>query len=167
MLSEIYFIDIKALAEKLHAGKVSEKVALWHFILQAVLLGSGLAIPIQLSNGNEDTNLLLEISTFLSMAIIQAFGYSSLYNSNLKVDGKDFFLRYAALSLPASIHLLAISMVFAVFFGFAISQIEASKFGDAADAALATTVTSAFTILYFYLVNNGFKYMLKASTGSA
>lgn len=58
MFKDLYLINTKALARKLANNEISEEVALWHFMVQAVLLGGFMILPVGVACGDQDESSL-------------------------------------------------------------------------------------------------------------
>lgn len=109
-LSDIYFLDAKSLALELRNGTFSEHRAVKQAIVQAIVSGgasSGL-LQVGASEGPAWSLgvLSLKVLAFSVSGLIAYFGMWLTYQVNRKGDGKDYFLRFAALSLPISVKLI-------------------------------------------------------------
>lgn len=120
-MKEVYFYNAAALAEELKEGKVSELRAVKHMAIVLMLGGLGLGFPINIQYGEETISLLnrsVSYSFVLVCAIITYYGVWWTHQVNSKGDSKDYFLRFAALSLPVGVQVtvffIAIGVVFTV-----------------------------------------------------
>ncbi len=108
--NDIYFLDAKSLALELRNGTFSEHRALKHMIAQLIVTGGASSGIFQAgASGGPAWSLgalSLKLSAFVVSGLIAYFGMWLTYQANGKGDGKDYFLRFAALSLPISLKLL-------------------------------------------------------------
>lgn len=108
-LREIYFFKANALAREIRQGNISEVLALNHFIVGIILSGIGYEVPLSVDFGRADLPTFVpfvEVIAFILVAIITYYGSWLAYQANRKGDGNDFFMRYAALSLPIGLQLV-------------------------------------------------------------
>jgi len=107
-LQDIYFINATALATDIRNGAVSENRAVKHLIASLVLGGTGFTIPISVEAVETTTsnyNVVSLVLSFIIIGVITYYGVWLTQQVNSKGDGKDFFMRFAALSLPIGIQL--------------------------------------------------------------
>jgi len=119
-LQDIYFYNARALAAELSNGSVTEYRAVKHMIAAIILGGVGFEIPISVSPEETNTSILqfgLYIVLFIITAVISYYGVWLTYQVNKKGDGKDYFLRFSALTLPVGIQLLVLFL----WVGFALA----------------------------------------------
>lgn len=154
-LKDIYFYNAKALANELRDGSVSEYRAVKHMIATVVLGGIGFEIPITADVANSESSfihLLAFLLFFIITAIISYYGSWLTYQVNRKGDGKDYFMRFTALSLPVGIQLL----VTFVWVGLALGALSAaliSAFDGAGIIAMSILFYLAgmvFVALFFF-----------------
>lgn len=108
MLKDIYFLDVKKLTEELQKGSFSEVRTLKHLIVTAVLGGIAFEYPVYIDFSESEVSLwqgVIGLLTFILSAVITYYGLWLTYQTNQKGDGKDFFLRLAALMLPIGLRL--------------------------------------------------------------
>jgi hypothetical protein len=117
MFRDIYFLNSRVLSERLHSNDISELIAFKHLLVYSILFSSRITIPMSISlSTNQSRSLWLQILSFMLFASIQFWGMNMLYKTNQKGDGKAFFLRWAALSLPVGIQVFAICLIIYGFF---------------------------------------------------
>ena len=118
MFKDIHFFKAKALARKLARNEVSEILALWHFMLQAIILGTTITFTLSIECGEQEGySMLIALLGFTISGVITYWGLSSLFKVNSNIDGENFFIRYAALSLPSGMQVFIVMLVLAAFFG--------------------------------------------------
>ena len=124
-LKDIYFYNARALAKELRGGSVSEYRAVKHMIATIVLAGIGFEIPITADIADSESgaiHFLFFIIFFIITAIISYYGSWLTYQVNCKGDGKDYFMRFTALSLPVGIQLV----VTFIWVGLALGAVSAA-----------------------------------------
>jgi len=110
-LSDIYFYNALGLANELKNRTVSEAQALKHLIASLIVGGVGFDVPIEVEFQKTTSGLggvIAYISLFIITGVISYYGTWLTYQVNSKGDGKEFFLRFAALTLPVGIQLVVI-----------------------------------------------------------
>ena len=110
-LQDIYFYNARALAAELRNGSVTEYRAVKHMIAAIILGGVGFEIPISASPVETNSSIFQFVSYivfFIITAIISYYGVWLTYQVNIKGDNKDYFLRFAVLTLPVGIQLLVL-----------------------------------------------------------
>jgi hypothetical protein len=118
MLKDIYFFNAKELARKLAQNEISEKLALWHFMVQAIVLGTAITFTLSIECGEQENySTLIALLGFATSGFITYWGLSSLFKVNSNIDGENFFIRYAALSLPSGMQVFIVMLVLAAVFG--------------------------------------------------
>lgn len=119
---KIYFWDANELSRKLSKGLVKDDDALKHLIAYLVITGTYFSIPnIDIENVGGMDVVLVSLVSRVFESLLCIFGFMKLYKTNSSADGKQFFLRIAALSLPVSIRIyVTLFMVFAIS-GLALS----------------------------------------------
>ena len=108
-LKDIYFYNARALAKELRDGSVTEYRAVKHMVATIVLSGIGFEIPITAEVSDSSSGVghfIAFIIFFIITAIISYYGTWLTYQTNHKGDGKDYFMRFTALSLPVGIQLV-------------------------------------------------------------
>lgn len=117
-LSDIYFLNAKALAIELRASELSEHRAVKHLVVATILAGIGFEMPILVGYSESS----LEANQFpahlfgavVITGIISYYGVWSTYHINAKGDGKDYFLRFSSLTLPVGIQLVVSFLIIGV-----------------------------------------------------
>ena len=108
--SDMYLLDAKSLALELRNGTFSEHRAVKQAIAQLIVSGGASSGILQAGVSGEPALsmgvLSLKVLAFVVSGLIVYFGMWLTYQVNRKGDGKDFFLRFAALSLPISTKLI-------------------------------------------------------------
>lgn len=118
MIQELYFLNSRELSENLHQEEITEDLAFKHLLVYSILFASYIAIPVIVTCSQSDSfSIWYQILNFLSFAAIQYWGMNLLYQTNKQGDGKSFFLRWAALSLPVGIQVWAIGLILGVVYG--------------------------------------------------
>jgi len=158
-LKDIYFYNAARLANDLKNGVISEYRAVKHLIATMVIGGIGFEIPISVAPSESYTSLArfaIYIVMFIITGIISYYGVWLTYQVNNKGDGKDFFLRFAALTLPIGIQLLVLFL----WVGLALAVLGFS-FGSLLGVAgwyvifFITFLTAiAFTAMFFIRMRN-------------
>ena len=124
MLKDIHFFNAKALARKLARNEVTEILALWHFMIQAIILGATLTLTLNVQCGEqEESSIPVELIGFMISGFITYWGLSSLFKVNSSIDSGDFFIRYAALSLPSGMQVFIIMLILFAIYGLAAGSI--------------------------------------------
>ena len=102
MLKNIYFLNHTELSSKLSNMDISDYLALKHFIIFIIVFSSAYVFPLlTVPEGNSET--ISSAITFISIAVINYYGITWIFQINNKGDKKDFFKRFSCLSLPVSI----------------------------------------------------------------
>ncbi len=108
-LADIYFFNAMGLATDLRNGLVSETRAIKHLIASIILGGVGFEVPISIEF-HESASGVGQITGYVLMFIITGvisyYGVWLTHQVNRKGDGKEYFLRFAALTLPVGIQLV-------------------------------------------------------------
>ena len=143
-LRDIYFYNARALATELRDGSISEHRAVKHMIAAIIIGGIGFEIPITVTPEETNTGIFQFISFILMFVITGVISYYGVWLTqqvNNKGDGKDYFLRFAVLTLPVGVQLLILFL----WVGLAIAVLS---------FALLSTLGAAgviLTFLIFYL----------------
>lgn len=125
MLKELHFLKSSELSEKLHRGEISDELAFKHLLAYSVLFASYIYVPVVVTcSDGKDSWFWHQLLHFLVSAGVQYWGMKLLYQTNSQGDGKDFFLRWAALSLPVGIQVLIIGVILGAVYG-AVASITA------------------------------------------
>ena len=138
----MYFLDAKSLALELRHGTFSEYRAVKQAI--AILIVSGGASSGILQAGYSEAPALgvgvlsLNVLAFIVSGLIAYFGMWLTYQVNRRGDGRDFFLRFAALSLPISVTLIIQYILLCVLLLLASTLL-----------AMLSKSTFGFTVVYF------------------
>ncbi|MFY0678497.1 MAG: hypothetical protein JXR18_14565 [Neptuniibacter sp.] len=118
MIKDVYFVDSRALSEKLHRGEISDEVAFKHLLIFSMLFASYIAIPVVVTcSESEAFTWWYQLVGFAVYAAITFWGMNLLYQTNKKGDGKEFFVRCAALSLPVGVQMWVIGIVLGAIYG--------------------------------------------------
>ncbi|WP_299022511.1 hypothetical protein [uncultured Photobacterium sp.] len=99
-MKNIYFWDYKAVAKRLYNGDFTETDSLRQFV--ALMIISGISIPVPFSFYIISVNkpIALDVFSFILSGVIAYVGYWWVYQSHVKNEGSEFFLKLAALELP-------------------------------------------------------------------
>lgn len=152
--SDIYFLDAKTLALELREGTFSEYRAVKHLVTVFVLSGFGFTIPLTATFEQTEHALrdnLASVAAFIVVGVIAFYGTWRTYSTHMKGDRKDYFLRFAALSLPVGIRL---ALVFLVVMAVLLASLSvlSPALGPSAPEAYFTAyflATCTFTALFF------------------
>lgn len=118
MYKDIYFLNARELSERLHREEISEDLAFKHLLACSMLFASYIAIPIVIScSSSESEAWWYQALSFIVFALIQFLGMNLLYRTNKMGDGKAFFLRWAALSLPVGVQVWLIALLLGAIYG--------------------------------------------------
>jgi hypothetical protein len=119
MLKDLYFLNSRELSERLNRNDISDDLAFKHFLIYSVLFSNAIALPIFVTCSEVETySWWHHVFHFVIFSIIQVWGLKSLYKTNKKGDGKNFFLRWATLSLPIGVKVYIIgAILFAIVTG--------------------------------------------------
>ena len=163
---DVYFFSADALASQIRSGEITEIVALKHLIVGSMMFGIGYEIPLSVGFSEEELPLYdyaLQVVLFLLSAVIIYYGTWLSYQTNMKGDGQDFFLRFIALSLPIGLQLAVVFCVVAIALT-AVTQALSSSLGATGglySLALWYLASLAFQALFFYRV----KYCMQIASG--
>ena len=130
-LREIYFVNADALAREFRDGNVDEAIALKHLIVSLILSGIGYENPLSVDFNGADLPGFVTfagVAMFLLVSIIAYYGTWLTFQANRKGDGSDFFMRFAALSLPIGIQLMVLFLFVGAILAF-IAYLLATQFG--------------------------------------
>ncbi len=159
MLKEVYFLNSRELSERLHRNDVPEMLAFYHLLIYSMIFSSHLAIPFSFTCSSNETSSWGQIFiSFIIIAAVQFWGMNLLYKTNKKGDGKAFFLRWAALSLPVGMQLFVISFITFIIFGGILLSV--SKLPDLSKNNFQF-IFEVFSLLFQYIY---FKLMQKNLT---
>lgn len=167
LFREVYFFKADALASQIRIRAVTETIALKHLIVSSMLFGIGYEIPLSVGFSDSDLPLydyLAKIVLFVLSAAIAYYGIWLCYQTNTKGDGKDFFLRFVALSLPVGLQLAVLFLAVALLLT-ALSQSLATQLGvlgGLLSNVLWYLASLTFQILFFYRI----KYCMQVAAGS-
>lgn len=159
IFTDIYFINVTKLIERLKSGSFGEAETLKHLIVVGIIGGIGINIPISVSFTNTEPNgyaTFMEIALFIISGVITYYGYWLVYQANSKGDGKDFFLRIAALSLPVIVRLLIYAIVFGLLL-FILSSILANSLDNGGISIISIAFSIFGTVIvaaYFFMMRN-------------
>ena len=122
MLKDLHFLKSSELSEKLHRGEISDELAFKHLLAYSVLFAGYITVPVVVTcSADTDSGFRYQILNFILSAGVQYWGMKLLYQTNSQGDGKDFFLRWAALSLPVGIQVVIISVILGAVYGVVVS----------------------------------------------
>ena len=110
-LADIYFYNAMGLATELRNGTVSEARAVKHLIASIILGGVGFEIPVSVEFQATTSGLgqlISYLAIFIITGVISYYGVWLTHQVNGKGDGKEYFLRFAALTLPIGIQLVVL-----------------------------------------------------------
>jgi hypothetical protein len=140
--SDMYLLDAKSLALELRNGTFSEIRAVKQAIGQLILSGGASSGILQAGSGEGPALsvdvLSLKVVAFVVGGLITYFGMWLTHQVNRKGDGRDFFLRFAALSLPISVKLIIQYIALCVLLFLASTLL-----------AMQSQSTFGFTVVYF------------------
>lgn len=160
MLSQLYFLNSKELSKRLAEESISDKLIFLHFLASAILGGTIISLPIDMQwAGKEPGSFSLQALTFITMGIIQYWGFSRAYKINEQIDNKNFFLRYAALSLPISIQTIIYSFFIVIVYGIVIGAIAGTSNiaeGSIIWSCVGVVLGASLGVLYFKLLFSAF-----------
>ncbi len=140
-------------------GTFSETDALRHLIVVGILGGLGIDIPVTVTFTDTEPSGLVSLFDFLFFVLagfVTYYGYWAVYQSNSKGDGKDFFLRVAALTLPIMVRLL----VYGIFLGLILAGVSIlvsdnlSSVSVAVMSIILSVAGAAFVACYFLMMRN-------------
>ena len=118
MFRGVYFLRSGELSEKLSRGEVSDDLAFNHLLLYSMLFAGYISIPVVVTcSAGSEYGFRYQTLSFIVFAGVQYWGMKWLYRTNSQGDGRDFFLRWAALSLPVGVQVLIISVVLGAVYG--------------------------------------------------
>ena len=118
MFRGVYFLRSGELSEKLSRGEVTDDLAFIHLLVYSILFTSYISIPVVVTcSADSELGFRYQALSFIAFAGVQYWGMKWLYRTNSQGDGKDFFLRWAALSLPVGVQVLIISVVLGAVYG--------------------------------------------------
>jgi uncharacterized membrane protein YidH (DUF202 family) len=150
--SDIYFLDAKSLALELRTGTFSEHRAVKQAIAQLIISGGASSGILQVGSSQGPAwslgVLSLKVSAFIVGGLITYLGMWLTYQVNRKGDGKDYFLRFAALSLPISVKLIVQYVLFCgllLLASLLLASLSPSTFGF-------TVVYLPFAVLFGFYV---------------
>lgn len=153
-LSDVYLLNAEALANELRSGAVSEGRAVKHVIVAIVLGGLGFDVPISVDWKGDVASgfrMGLALSTTLVGALVTYYGMWLTYQVNQKGDGKDFFLRFAVLSLPVGIYLALVFLIVGALLvgGIMILSVDGGIIGYYLGLASFAVASLAFAAMFF------------------
>lgn len=108
-LADIYFYNAEGLAAELREGTVSETRAVKHLVATIILGGVSFDVPVAVDFEVSTSGFGYFVSyaaLFIITGVISYYGVWLTHQVNGKGDGKDYFLRFAALTLPIGIQLV-------------------------------------------------------------
>ena len=149
MFKDIYFINSAELAKRLSSKDVSDYMALRHFIAFLIIFNSAYIFPVLTVPAGQNEWISLS-ATFITMAVINYYGLTWLFQINSKGDGVEFFKRFCCLSLSVSVKA---TIVFVFVFIVLIALI--TRFiADEGDNSVAIDFAMYFLeigyLIYFY-----------------
>lgn len=161
MIEDLFFINSKALADKLHKDDISEELAFKHLLLYSMLFASAMTYPIVVSCTQSDTfSFWYQIANFFAFALLQFWGMSWLYRTNKQGDGKAFFLRWAALSLPVGLQVWLISLLLGLLYGFLFSFVAMQHINELPENTWLVSgmlFGLLMQLIYYFIMQRNFK----------
>lgn len=154
LLREIYFVNANKLAEEFSKNAIPELLAFKHFLVGLILGGIGYEVPLSVEFTQAEVSWFRpmdSILVFLVIAVITYYGTWLVYQVNQKGDGRDFFMRYAALSLPIGVQLLIIYSFVSLVMVFVANSLAIGFGGGGSLLAISlfSIVGITFVVLYF------------------
>ncbi len=153
-LANIYFYNAMALANELRNGTISESRALKHLVATLVLGGIGFEVPITVEFQKSSPGLglyIANVALFIVTGVISYYGTWLTHQVNAKGDGKEFFLRFASLTLPVGIRLVVhfvIVGILLVMFAMVLTS-GIGEWGMYISWTLLYIVVIVFTAMFF------------------
>lgn len=142
----MYLWNTEFLATDIKNGNVSEREWKNYYLAISVFFTLALYLAVLIPTGSV-ISVLVEA---IAMVGVLIFGVSITYQSNKGDNGVDYIPRMTALSLPITIKLLLLS----VLFGFLVGIVdEAASFSEAAFDWLMTGFVVAMEALFFWRLN--------------
>ena len=161
MIEDLYFINAKALAVKLHQQEVSEDLAFKHLLVFSMLFASALVFPVAVSCTQSDVFAFwYQIANFFAFALLQFWGMRLLYRTNKQGDGQAFFLRWAALSLPVGLQVWLISLLLGLVYGILIGFVFVDTITDLPENTWLISGMAfglVMQLIYYFLMQRNFK----------
>ncbi len=114
VLEGMYFYDARSLAKELRNGTFSEQRAVKQMIGSILLFGLIGGTPVSIEVSGSGPAMLAFAYTIVIAALVLAVivrGVWTTYRANAEGDGKDYFLRIAALALPVGVQMILIFVV--------------------------------------------------------
>lgn len=151
-LRDIYFYNAFKLASEIRSGTLTEYRAVKHLVASMIIGGIGFELPISVEFGEFNMSYFENIGGFIMFIVVGVITYYGVwlnYQVNSKGDGKDFFLRFSALSLPVTIQLLVLFIGIGFLF-FTISFFLAMQLGVM--GAIITEITFYVLLIALYLM---------------
>jgi len=153
-VTDMYFLDARSLALELRKGTFSEYRTVKHLVTSFVLGGFGFSIPLTATFENPEHPLRdagIQLTVFIVVGVITYYGTWLTYNAHRKGDGRDYFLRFAALSLPIGVRLTL--LFFGIMVGLmALTALLASRVGPVAQdifEIMYVFATFTFAAMFF------------------
>lgn len=153
-VSDIYFLDARSLALELKNGTFSEYRAVKHLLTTFVLSGFGFTIPLTATFEKTEHALrdnLASATVFIVVGVITFYGTWLTYSTHMKGDRKDYFLRFAALSLPVGLRLTLVFLLVMAVLLVSIAEMSPALGPNAPVAYYAAYFVAActYTTLFF------------------
>jgi hypothetical protein len=124
-------------------------------MIQAIILGATLTLNFKVEcNEQEEYSILVELIGFAISGLITYWGISSLFKVNLKIDSENFFLRYAALSLPSGMQVFATMLILFSIYGLTAGSINSFLGNEIPVAAWQVTgeLINCLMVLLFFKI---------------
>jgi hypothetical protein len=159
-LTGIYFYNAMGLAKELRDKTISQTRAVKHMIMSIILGGIGFQIPISVTFEKRTEYIVFHLfsvtSVFIIIAVISYYGVWLTHQVNGKGDGQDYFVRFAALSLPIGMQLvllfLAIGLLIVLLAMFLVTQLGA--IATYIIVVIFSLARIAFTAMFFLRMRN-------------
>ena len=166
-LKGMYFYDAHGLAKELRNGTFSEQLAVNQMIAAFLLFGltRGSPVSIQITVDGLAVAAVLYAGVILVLAVaVLVYGVQKTYLANAEGDGEDYFLRFAALSLPVGVQVV---LVFVVV-GLIVGLLYATAAGNLSlqGRLLAAFATAALFPLFLMMFFLRMRKYLRISSGA-
>ena len=166
-LKGMYFYDAHGLAKELRNGTFSEQLAVNQMIAAFLLFGLTRGSPVSVEmtiNGSAVMAAVYAGVLFVLAVAVLVYGVQKTYLANAEGDGKDYFLRFAALSLPVGVQVV---LVFVVL-GLVVVLLFASQVGSLGlqGRLLAAFATAALFPLFLIMFFLRMRKYLRISSGA-
>lgn len=168
-LKDIYFYNAFGLASEIRSGTLTEYRAVKHLIASTIISGIGFDVPLSIEFGEYNIRSLDALGglvMFVLLGVISYYGVWLIYQVNRKGDGKDFFMRFSALSLPVGIQLAVLFLgigIVLMAFAFILSE-QFGEVGAVISQLIFYAATVVFSVMFFLRMR---KYIAVAANSDA